>query len=248
MAYLLRRFLPPKLAGADAFRSAIGMLGMLRDVHDIQNIYHIENGLLDARVTCGMLSHLHSQPTVAAILADRYVRGTPPEVDMLRTLPEGSVGRELARHIDDYGFDADYYQQLPEDDNHNPEIVTALNRLRETHDVWHVVLGFHPTPVGEVGVKAFEFAQTRRPMAAVILAGALLRYAVAGEQFDEVLGAIVAGYHMGKKAQPVLGERWEQNWAEPVEAIRARLDIELPDPRSLGAEDPMGVKPSHRAG
>ena len=247
----LSRFLPDLLPGVDAFKEVLGIAGMLRDPHAIQNIYRVEDGILRNDATKAMLDHLRQQPGTAEMMKRRYLRGEPVDVKPLRELPEGSLGREFARHIDDYGFATDYYQQIAADadfaEGVDPDIIYALNRVRETHDIWHVVLGFAPTPIGELGLKAFETAQLHRPMAAMIVGGGICRYAVVGGgQYDEALEAITAGFRMGKVAKPLLAETWEDCWSEPVEQIRARLGVELPSDRALGREDPKGVKPSHR--
>ena len=50
-----------------------------------------------------------------------------------------------------------------------------LLRLRQTHDIWHLITGFGTDVAGELGLKAFELAQTRRPMALVLLTFGLLK-------------------------------------------------------------------------
>ncbi|MEL7237525.1 MAG: Coq4 family protein [Planctomycetota bacterium] len=243
---MLSRFFPEILPGVDAFKEMLGIAGMLKDPHAIQNIYRIEDGMLGNDATRTMIQHLRADETLAKVVEEGYVRGVPVDIEPLRHMPKGTLGREFARHIDDYNFDIDYYQQIPTGQA-NPDVQAVLNRVRETHDIWHVVLGFHPTPVGELGLKAFELAQLRRPMAGVIVGGGIMRYTVVGgDQFDEAIAAISAGYRMGLQAKPLLAERWEDQWQTPVEEIRDRLNLKLPSDRELGAEDPKGVQPSHR--
>ena len=150
-----------KIKGINVFKELLGVVGMLRDPHAIQNIYRIEDGLLDAGISGRMLEHLREQPAVRKMMADRYLRREVPDMDELRALSDGTLGREYVHHLEDYGFNPGYYQELEATD----DLTYAIARIRETHDIWHVVLGFHPTPIGEIGQKAFELTQLHRPMA-----------------------------------------------------------------------------------
>ncbi|MEM8782144.1 MAG: Coq4 family protein [Planctomycetota bacterium] len=218
-----------------------GVVGLLRDPHDIQNIYKIEDGLLETPSTCLAADFVRQQPGCAEIIEERYLRNAAYDMDMMRQLPEGTLGREFAHHLDLYDFDPQYYQVNEVKD----DATYVLARIRETHDIWHVVTGFYPTPIGEIGIKAVELAQVRRPMAAVLCAGAVLRYMLRTPQrFGDLLLAISAGYQMGLHAKPLLAQKWEQMWDRPVEDIRRDMGIpELTDENN-GKLDPDGVKAS----
>ena len=162
-------------------------------------------------------------PGVDALMAERYL-APPLELEALAKLPPESLGHAVARHIVDHGFDPDYYRKV--------EVVTDLDwilmRMRQSHDIWHVVTGIGTDRVGEIALKAFELPQTWRPMAAVITCGGLLRYLLKDpEQMGTVLGGIGHGYQLGYRAQPLLAQRWEHGWERPLLEWRRALD--LPD-------------------
>lgn len=209
----------------------------------IPAIYRVEDALLEGRASAWMLKNLKADPRLARAIADRHLRGCPPDVDELRTYPEGSLAREVARYLDQNALDPEYYEPIEVVD----DLTYVLARIRETHDIWHVVLGFHPTFVGEAGQKAFEMAQLNRPMAGVVVATALLRYAVGNpEQQGLLLAAISEGHAMGLRAAPLFPERWEDAWDEPVSAIRRRLRITPPTSAASGRLDSTGVHPAAR--
>jgi ubiquinone biosynthesis protein COQ4 len=102
----------------------------------------------------------------------------------------------------------------------------VLMRMRQSHDIWHVVTGIGTDRVGEIALKAFELAQTWRPMAAVITCGGLLRYLLKDpEQMGAVLAAIGHGYQLGYRAQPLLAQRWECHWERPLSSWRQALGL-----------------------
>jgi len=226
-------------------KEILGVLGMLKNPHAIQNIYRIEDGLLRAAATKHMIRHLKQDPNTAKMIERRHLRNAPPEINHLRHLPRGTLGQAYADHIDTHGFNPAYYQPLPVTD----DTTYALARVRETHDIWHVLTGFHPTPIGEIGLKAFELAQLHRPMSAVIVAGGLLRYLmIKPAYFADVMETIATGYQMGLKARPLLAEDWESQWETPLTQLTKRLKLtairKVVSPRALGKYDHDGVKAS----
>lgn len=44
-----------------------------------------------------------------------------------------------------------------------------VHRLRETHDIVHVLIGFGTDPTGELGLQAFNLAQNRSPLAVMLI-------------------------------------------------------------------------------
>ena len=106
---------------------------------------------------------------MAEIFASRYV-AQPPNVEQLLQLSEDSLGHAYATYLKTSGFEADFYRPLEVED----DVTYFLLRMRQTHDIWHLVAGFSTDVPGELGLKAFELAQTRRPLSAVLLSGGVL--------------------------------------------------------------------------
>lgn len=225
------------------YRELLDVVGLMAGPSAIPAIYRVEDALCEGKASAWMLRHLQRDPAVAAIIRDRHLRGAPPPMERLRGLAPGTLGREVARHIDGNGLVAAYYEPVEVVD----ELTYVLARVRECHDVWHVVVGFVPTFVGEAGLKAFEMAQTNRPMAGVVVAAAILRYAVGNPGQQALLMASIAeGHAMGLAARPLLAERWEKAWDEPLAAVRARLGIPAAGATHTGREDATGVHPAAR--
>ncbi len=100
-------------------------------------------------------------------------------------------------------------------------------RVRQTHDIWHILGGFSTDPIGELSLKAFELAQIRRPIAAIFVAGGLLQTLFNNpEQMGRFLEQMAIGYRMGAKAKPMLAQRWEEQWEKPLAQWRSELNVE----------------------
>jgi len=95
-------------------------------------------------------------------------------------------------------------------------------RIRDSHDLWHLLTGYGRDGLGEACLVAFSFAQTRSLGWAFIALGAMVR---AGNTGLPVRRAILEGYMRGRSAAWLPGEDYEQLMAEPLEAARARLNL-----------------------
>lgn len=99
-------------------------------------------------------------------------------------------------------------------------------RVRDTHDLWHILTGYDLSGLGEACLVAFSYAQTRALGWAAIGLGATL---VAARQPGQPYArAIVEGYRRGTAAAWLPGQDYEAMLAEPLEAVRERLGLRAP--------------------
>jgi ubiquinone biosynthesis protein Coq4 len=109
--------------------------------------------------------------------------------------------------------------------------------VRHTHDLWHVVSGCPPSPAGEAALSAINVMQLRWPGSAMLLGADLMHRCLEGSEppdaysadpapVDPDVGLAVAyGLELGAVAAPLLAQRWEEGWDEPLAAWRERLGI-----------------------
>lgn len=96
-------------------------------------------------------------------------------------------------------------------------------RVRDTHDVWHVLTGYGRDTLGESCLVAFSYGQTGGLGWAFIAVGIALwakpRPGVPCRR------ALWEGYRRGRKAAWLLGEDYKALLAESLDAARARLNV-----------------------
>lgn len=200
------------------------VLNVLRDPTQTDSIYDIEDALLRShpQTMAASLNYMLSRPEIAAFAKERY-SPSEPELVKLMTYPPNSLGYAFAQYISSSGFDPGFYRKMDVVDDAS----CLLFRLRQTHDIWHVVTGMSVDVAGEIGLKAFELAQTRRPLAGILIAAAFVSTLLnQPEQLDRLLDRVASGYRMGAKAKPLLAQKWEDHWEKPVAEWRAELGIE----------------------
>ena len=101
---------------------------MLRDPHDTESVFDIEDGLKDIEAYELAVEHLKAEPEVAAIMRERYLTDLV-DAQSLAKLPEGTLGRAFAHHILDHGYDPDYFRKLEVKN----DLDYVLMRMRQTH-------------------------------------------------------------------------------------------------------------------
>lgn len=198
-----------------------GVLSLVRDPKQTDSVYDIEDGMRHSEAMAIATQHMLAQPGVAELAKERYL-APMPDIPKLLQYPEGSLGSAYATYIKTCGFDPGFYRTIVVDDDTS----YLLLRLRQTHDIWHVVTGFSVDVPGELGLKAFELAQTRRTMAGILIAGGFIKCLIqTPSELDRLLDTISIGYRMGVHAKPLLAQKWEQHWDKPLTVWRAELGI-----------------------
>ena len=168
-----------------------------------------------------MLSH----PTGRRILRDRpRITSHSLSLGTLRTLPEGCVGRTYAAWLDREGVTPDTRDDVRYIDDE--ECAYVMQRYRECHDFYHALTGLPVWVEGEVGLKAFEWANTGLPMTGLSLA-AVVR--LTREQRARMWETYLPwAFRNGSRGGDLVNVYWEEELETDVEVLRARLGIERP--------------------
>ena len=140
----------------------------------------------------------------------------PPELIAQAPLPERSASRLLC--LDDAGITPDVFEELPRVGD--PRIAYMMLRMRQSHDLWHVLTGYSPDVPGEIRLQAFTFAQTNAPSALVLTVFGTVRWTIAMKGH---VGEVMCAYWCGKATKWFPTFRWEDHWETPLDELRAML-------------------------
>jgi ubiquinone biosynthesis protein COQ4 len=99
-------------------------------------------------------------------------------------------------------------------------------RTRDSHDIWHILSGYHRDGLGEACLVAFSYAQTRSLGWALIAFGAAMKALRHGSWLH--VRAMWQGYRRGKAAKWLPGEDYIALLNEPLNHARRRLNITPP--------------------
>ncbi len=200
-------------------RAAHSFFALVRDPRNLDDVLDLSDRIAEAEQIEDKLAELNPALAEAAKDAPEWAPRPPAE---LRELPDGTLGREYARFMDDHGLTPEALDRAPGDG----DIERFRANMRGSHDLWHVATGWTPDLLGELGLQAFYLAQLRVPFPAVILAGGLLHTVwKRREHFYEIVDAIAEGWRQGMEAEALMTVDWN-DWMElPVEQVRERLGI-----------------------
>eukprot|EP01135_Chromosphaera_perkinsii_P012094 Nk52_evm32s2579 gene=Nk52_evmTU32s2579 len=84
------------------------------------------------------------------------------DLEWLRTLPAGTLGREYVRFLDDQQVSPD--TRTPVKFVDDPELAYVMQRYREIHDFMHTLFDVSVTVEAEIALKYVELLQTKLPM------------------------------------------------------------------------------------
>ncbi|MFO0691990.1 MAG: Coq4 family protein [Polyangiales bacterium] len=167
---------------------------------------------------------LEATPEGRELLRDRPELSAT-DVDALRKLPDGTLGREVARFLDRHGLDY-HFDDAAEVYLQDPEEAYVLRRYRRTHDLFHVLLDLGITGHEEVLVHTFTLAQMGMPSSVAITLLGAVKHMVLERRWDCLSRGLREAFYAGRRASPLLAVRWESLWDAPLDDVRARYGIE----------------------
>lgn len=144
----------------------------------------------------------------------------------------GTVGAGYRHFLETTGYSADGLVEVsrlvPSEDDLAHPYAWFGRRVRDTHDIWHVLTGYKADEsLGEAALVAFSYAQVGGLGWALIgSAAALKSLRVTGNAL--FAKAVWEGYCNGRKAEWISGEDYLTLLHEPLDAARARLGIATP--------------------
>jgi ubiquinone biosynthesis protein COQ4 len=163
---------------------------------------------------------LRERRNLLAVLQDRAA---------LDALPEASLGRAYLNFLAEEGITAEGLVSASEpsesDPSFGPDLRLFRERMRDMHDLWHVVAGYQGDIIGEAALLAFSFAQTWSPGLGFI---ALIATVKIREVRGDVTGLVARAFGRGLVASWLPGRDWETLLALPLEQVRRDLHLDSP--------------------
>ncbi len=229
------------LNGSTLRRLAIGaraLYTVLRDPNETEQVLILGLALSRSKFP-ELLTRFLLSDEGASLLRDQLsINSKAIDFGWLRSLPKGTLGREYIDFVDREKIDPDFFEPPPG----LPEVPTYISqRMRQTHDLWHVLTGYSTDVPGELSLQAFTYAQTDMPPALLVSLFGTLKFAW---RDPKLLKMTLDGYRRGRRATFLPNVRWEDRWELPIDDVRREFGI-LPaeiEPVIWG-RDPS--KPSH---
>lgn len=206
----------------ELLESLKGFMHFVQDPSQTSSVFEIQRGLSNQPISLRNVEHMLSNPAIKALADEQYQPARPSLTELIK-LPESSLGYHYAKSLLDAGFDPDFFETIAVI---GPGTYLDL-RVRQTHDIWHVMTGFGTDLAGEVGLQAFQLTQIYSPLSVLISAAGILHCMTLGMDLDPVLDAVHQGIEISRTKVPMLSVKWEQYWEEPVDRLREMIGLKV---------------------
>lgn len=206
---------------------------LIADKEDTEQVFHILDALRDNRFKRSV-ARFFATAEGQKVLADRpYLPAMLDDHDALRKLPEGSVGRVYVDFMEREGLTAqglvDESMKFRRTKPRFDDMVELYgDRLRDTHDLFHILTGYGRDALGEQCVLGFTYGQTGNYGNFFIAYAGGYEVKRSIKSDAPVMGAIRQGQRNGKVAKAIIEQDIRSLLAEPLDAARARLGIGEP--------------------
>jgi len=183
-----------------------------------------------AEVIDKYVAALEADPSVAALAHEQWY-APPPDLASLEGHAGGTLGHayrhfmvsnNLMEHLAE-GY-RDLHDQFSSDgklDRMPPILKYKVLRGYQTHDLHHVLTGYPATPLGELGLQAFQMAQVEFPYSAMWIAVVTGHMALVDPYLIKpAMDAISHGWTYGREARSIQFIKFENMLDRPLEEVR----------------------------
>jgi ubiquinone biosynthesis protein COQ4 len=203
---------------------------LIANKEDTEQVFHIIEALRDGRFAKRAQAFFDSPAGKEVLATNEFLPALLDNHAALMKLPEGSVGRAYVEFMQREGLTAqglvDEFDKFRAGQPRHDDLLERYgNRLRDTHDLFHVLTGYGRDALGEQCVLAFSYSQT--PSWGVLFiawAGAReLKHQV--PVATNIYAAVREGQRSGKAALRIAEQDIGALLAEPLAVARKRLGI-----------------------
>ena len=195
-----------------SLRMAIRFVDFVNNPESLSKIIGLADGIAGSPLSRQMVNYLLDNPTMDALIIEHW-RPAPIALEVLETLPPSSLGYIYSRHMRRQELSpASVIDASPITSSHE----YIFHRVRETHDIIHVLTGFGIDAAGELGIQGFILAQIRSPLAVFFIFGGILATMKNQLPLDKLLKSLARGFELGLQAQCVIACKLEDGWDRPL--------------------------------
>ncbi|HEX7842380.1 MAG TPA: Coq4 family protein, partial [Kofleriaceae bacterium] len=213
-------------------RALSALRKILADPERTDQVLEFLRVINSGRSTSARIERFFADPAARKLYDEhRAIDSRTVDLDALTALPEGTLGHAYATFLRARGLTPEVFDGSPPGIR-DPRLSYVVQRMRQTHDLWHVVTGCNTDPAGEIALQAFTFAQTRAPGNAILAVTGALRGV---RQKPGIVCDMIALYRRGKRANRLVSFAWEDHWATPLAEVRAMLGLPVVPPARAAA-------------
>jgi ubiquinone biosynthesis protein COQ4 len=192
-----------------------------KDPDDVSQFF-LCSELLSRLGAFGQMEQVLRSSPEAVRLIERRTQLRPKELSEFLRKREGTLGRSFAEFLVLNGLDPNFYPPIEA----RTDADYVVLRMRQMHDIIHVITGFDASPEGELGLQGFLLGQMASPLSMILIGGAALTLPFhQQEKWVRYMTNISRGWTMGREARLCFGVDWDSLWDLPLEEVRRELGL-----------------------
>jgi ubiquinone biosynthesis protein COQ4 len=196
------------------WRALAALRRLTKNPNDTQQVFELSERV-NSKMYIRVLAELETSES------GRRLLGARPAIDsaslhQCRLMPPMTLGKSYADFMDSRGLAPDIFQSPIR----GKSVATRYieQRMRQTHDLWHVLTGYGTDPDGELELQAFTYGQVRAPLALMIMIGGTLRA-------PWMLRRMRRAFRRGVAAKRLVSIDWEQQWQRDANTVKTELAL-----------------------
>lgn|GEM_PF-892268 len=193
---------------------------------DIKRVLQF-NAAMDLSVRETYEAIMLERPGVAQAFNSGSVRPSSMTLESLADYPEDTLAYSFYHQLADNNLSLEIIKDRPQNVFEDERANYVGLRVYQTHDIWHVLLGYSVSGMDEITLQAFQLAQVGSASSARILTLLVTRAMLNGfYALPPLFNAIFKGWQHGRQTRQLLPIYWEELWNQPLSELRERYQIQ----------------------
>jgi len=198
---------------------------LLRDPEDTQQVFRIVRALSGRSILRSYIRFSKTPRGLSWLDQSQQLMDILDDHNYLRALPSESLGHQYLQFVEQEALTThglvDVNARVEPLEYRRLE--KFANRLRDQHDLWHVLTGYGRDEMGEVYLLGFTFTQTKNPSLLFIAIAGALRGVFRGE--IRAILRLFAAIRQGMQTAWLPGVEWEAMLPVSLENVKSELSM-----------------------
>ena len=209
------------------------MQNLIADKEDTAEVFHIIEALNGSSTRRDLLKFTRSPNYQALRERKAFLPDILDDHAPLKALPKGTVGRTYVDFMEREGLTAhglvnESLEQRQHHKQYDDDLLWYTNRLRDTHDMYHILTGYGRDALGEASLLGFTHGQHGGMGISFIAFMGARQIAKEAPRGARVRESLAEGRRNGKIAKRIIELDIETILDKPLADVREQLNIREP--------------------
>ncbi len=209
------------------------MQNLIADKEDTAQVFHIIEALNGGSTRKDFLRFMKTENGERLLKRRTFLPDILDDHAPLKALPKGTLGRTYVDFMEREGLSAnglvqESLEQRKHHETYDDDLLWYVNRLRDTHDMYHVLTGYGRDALGEDALLGYTHSQHGGLGVSFIAFMGNRQIAKEAPREARVKDVLAEGRRNGKRAKRIVDQDIESLLDQPIQEVRERLNIVKP--------------------